>query len=122
MSIGYHKSLYLLPFDHRHCYVTGRFDFQPPLTPDQHGAVTDSKQVIYEGFLQTLGNGVPTTCAGILVDEQFGAGILRDAINSGYVTALATEKSGSNEFEFECGYAFAEHIEAYAPTCGRAVP
>ena len=83
MSTGYRQPLYLLPFDHRHSYVTGMFDFQPPLTADQHAAVTDSKQVIYEGFRQTLGNGVPTSCAGILVDEQFGTGILRDARNSG---------------------------------------
>ena len=74
------------------------FDFKPPLTADQHDTVTDSKQVIYEGFRQTLGSGVPIPCAGILVDEQFGAGILHDAINNGYVTALATEKSGSDEF------------------------
>jgi myo-inositol catabolism protein IolC len=121
MSTGYNKSLYLLPFDHRHSYVTGMFDFQPPLTPDQHAAVTDSKQVIYEGFRQTLGNGVPTTSAAILVDEQFGTGILRDARNNGYVTALATEKSGSNEFEFEYGDAFAEHIEAFAPTFAKVL-
>lgn len=121
MSIGYHKSLYLLPFDHRHSYVTGMLYFQPPLTADQHAAVTDSKQAIYEGFRQTLGNEVPTTCAGILVDEQFGTDILRDAINSGYVTALAAEKSGSNEFEFEYGDAFAEHIAAFAPTFAKVL-
>jgi myo-inositol catabolism protein IolC len=121
MSLGYNRPLYLLPFDHRHSYVTGMFDFKAPLTAAQHAAVTDSKQVIYEGFRQTLGNGVPTARAGILVDEQFGTGILRDAISNGYVTALATEKSGSDEFQFEYGEAFAEHIEAFGPTFAKVL-
>ena len=94
-SLGYNRPLYLLPFDHRQSYVTGMFQFTPPLTADEHDIVADSKQVIYDGFQQALGNGVPTARAGILVDEEFGAGILRDAIEHGYVTALSTEKSGS---------------------------
>ena len=34
MSLGYRQPLYLLPFDHRHSYVTGMFDLTPPLTAD----------------------------------------------------------------------------------------
>jgi 5-dehydro-2-deoxygluconokinase len=74
MSIGDHKSLYLLPFDHRHSCATGMFDFQPPPTAYRHAAVTDNKQLVSEGLQQTLGNGVPRTFAGIRVDEDFGAG------------------------------------------------
>src|SRR5580693_5250980 len=121
MSLGYNRPLYLLPFDHRHSYVTGMFHFTPPLTADQRDTVTDSKQVIYDGFRQAIGEGVPKPRGGILVDEEFGAGILRDAIAHGYVTALATEKSGSDEFEFEYGEAFAEHIEAFAPTFAKVL-
>ena len=116
MSLGYTRPLYLLPFDHRHSYVAGMFHYPPPLTAKQHGKVADSKRVIYEGFTQSIGAGVPIRSAGILVDEQFGAEILRDATASGYMTALSTEKSGSDEFEFEFGPAFAEHIEAFNPT------
>ena len=121
MSLGYSRPLYLLPFDHRQSYVTGMFQFTPPLTADEHDIVVDSKQVIYEGFRQALGNGVLTARAGILVDEEFGAGILRDANEHGYVTALSTEKSGSDEFEFEYGTAFAEHIEAFGPTFAKVL-
>ena len=121
MSLGYNRPLYLLPFDHRHSYVTGMFNFNPPLTVDQHEAVADSKRVIYDGFRQALGKEVPIASAAILVDEEFGADILRDAVKSGYVTALSTEKSGSNEFEFEFGAAFAEHIEAFGPTFAKAL-
>ncbi len=107
MNLGYRKPLYLLPFDHRHSYLTGMFDFTPPLTADQRDVVADSKQVIYEGFRRALGGDLPASRAGILVDEEFGADILRDAETRGYITALSTEKSGSDEFEFEYGSAFA---------------
>ena len=31
MIIGYDKPLYILPFDHRHSYITGVFHWQEPL-------------------------------------------------------------------------------------------
>ena len=121
MNLGYDKALYLLPFDHRHSYITGMFDFKLPLSAQQHDQVSDSKQLIYEGFRQALEDGVPSAAAGILVDEEFGAAILRDAHRHGYVTALSTEHSGSDEFEFEYGADFARHIETYDPTFAKAL-
>ena len=35
MITGYEKPLDILPFDHRHSYITGVFHWQEPLTPDQ---------------------------------------------------------------------------------------
>ncbi len=121
MSLGYNRPLYLLPFDHRHSYITGMCHFTPPLTAEQRAAVTDSKRVIYDGFREAIKSGLPRERAGILVDEEFGAEILRDATQRGYVTALSTETSGSDEFEFEYGAAFAEHIEAFAPTFAKVL-
>jgi myo-inositol catabolism protein IolC len=121
MSLGYNRLLYLLPFDHRHSYLTGMFHATPPLTIDQRQAVIDSKRVIYDGFRQALLCGVPSDVAGILVDEEFGADILLNASKKGYVTALSTEKSGSDEFEFEYGEAFAQHIEIFQPTFAKAL-
>src|SRR5271165_6959388 len=54
--------------------------------------------------------------AGILVDEQFGAAILRDAAAEGYSTSCPAEKSGQDEFDFEYGEDFGKHIEAFHPT------
>lgn len=121
MTLGYLRPLYLLPFDHRHSYVTGMFRFTPPLTADAHDAVADSKRMIYEGFRHALGGDLPASSAGALVDEEFGARILRDARANGYVTALSTEKSGSDEFEFEYGSAFGEHIAAFDPTFAKVL-
>ena len=121
MRFGYNQPLYLLPFDHRGSYVTGMFHFDPPLTADQRHAVTESKEVIYEGFRQAVGTAVPAASAGVLVDEEFGADILRDASRNGYTTVLATERSGSDEFEFEYGAEFASHIAAFKPTFAKAL-
>lgn len=121
MSLGYTTPLYLLPFDHRSSYVSKMFHFDPPLKPEQQQAVADSKRVIYDGFLQALSPAVPAAAAGILVDEEFGADILRDANREGYVTAVSVEKSGSDEFEFEYGDAFAAHIEAVRPTFAKVL-
>ena len=121
MRLGYTQPLYLLPFDHRNSYVSGMFEYETPLTAERHHNVADSKRVIYEGFARALGGDVPAQSAGILVDEQFGAEILRDAKQHGYVTALSTEKSGSDEFEFEYGSEFAQHIEAFGPTFAKVL-
>jgi myo-inositol catabolism protein IolC len=121
MSVGYSRPLYVLPFDHRHSYVTGMFHFTPPLTADQHAAVSASKRVIYDGFREALRNGMSRDVAGILVDEEFGAEILRDAIANGYLTAMSTETSGDEEFEFEYGADFAAHIRAFSPTFAKVL-
>jgi myo-inositol catabolism protein IolC len=121
MSLGYNRTLYLLPFDHRHSYVEGMFHASPPLTMDQRQAVIDSKRVIYDGFRSAVLCRVPSALAGILVDEEFGGDIMRHATTRGYVTALSTEKSGADEFDFEYGTSFAKHIEAFRPTFAKAL-
>ena len=39
MSLGYNRSLYLLPFDHRNSYLTGMFNLTPPLTAGERERV-----------------------------------------------------------------------------------
>ena len=82
----------------------------------QTAEIAAAKQVIYDGFQAAVAGGVPKEHAGILVDEQFGAAILRDAAQHGYTTACPVEKSGQKEFDFEYGEDFARHIEAFNPT------
>src|SRR5262245_56936687 len=116
MPRGYDHALYILPFDHRGSFQSGLFGWKPPLSDAQVEDVADAKQVVYDGFRAALDEGVPAQEAGILVDEQFGAAILRDARTGGYATACPAEKSGQEEFDFEYGEDFARHIEAFAPT------
>jgi 5-dehydro-2-deoxygluconokinase len=116
MSVGYDKPMYILPFDHRGSFQTKMFGWKGTLTPEQTAEVADTKRVVYEGFLVAVEKGVPKAKAGILVDEQFGAAILKDAHEHGYCTACPAEKSGQDEFDFEYGADFAKHIEAMNPT------
>ena len=116
MPRGYDQALYILPFDHRASFETKLFGWTPPLDAAQTAEIAAAKQVIYEGFKAAIAGGVSRERAGILVDEQFGAAILRDAAAAGFATAAPAEKSGQDEFEFEYGADFARHIEAFAPT------
>jgi 5-dehydro-2-deoxygluconokinase len=116
MTVGYDRPLYILPFDHRGTFQTKMFGWKGALTPEQTAEIAAAKQVIYDGFKAALKGGVPAETAGILVDEQFGAAILRDAAKHGYITACPAEKSGQDVFDFEYGDEFGKHIEAFKPT------
>jgi 5-dehydro-2-deoxygluconokinase len=116
MTLGYDKPLYVLPFDHRATFSKTMFGWKGPLTAEQTAAIAAVKQIIYDAFKAAVAGGIPKERAGILVDEQFGAAILRDASQQGFITACPAEKSGQDEFDFEYGPAFAGHIEAFNPT------
>jgi myo-inositol catabolism protein IolC len=116
MTLGFDRPLYILPFDHRGSFQKKLFGWEGALTMEQTAEIAAAKQVTYDGFKTALAAGVPKEKAGILVDEQFGTAILRDATEQGYTTACPAEKSGQDEFDFEYGEDFAEHIKAVQPT------
>jgi len=116
MTVGYDKPLYVLPFDHRATFSKNMFGFKEPLSQEQIDQVAAIKMVIYDAFKSAVAGGVRKEYAGILVDEQFGPAILRDAAKQGFITSSPAEKSGQNEFQFEYGADFARHIEAFQPT------
>jgi 5-dehydro-2-deoxygluconokinase len=121
MPREYDRPLYILPFDHRGSFQTKMFGWQSPLSDAQTAEIAGAKRVIYDGFLAALAGGVPTKKAGILVDEQFGAAILRDAKSRNIVTACPLEKSGQAEFDFEYGADFASHVEEFDPTFAKVL-
>ena len=118
---GFTQPLYILPFDHRGSFETKMFGWHEPLTAEQTAEIAAAKQVIYEGFQKAIADGVDKAKAAILVDEQFGAAILRDAAAKGFHFAMAAEKSGQEEFDFQYGEQFAEHIEAFQPTFSKVL-
>src|SRR5450631_1664376 len=100
MTVGFDKPLYILPFDHRGSFQTKMFGWKGTLTPEQTAEIAATKQVIYDAFKAALVGGVAKEKAGILVDEQFEAAILKDASQHGYSTSCPAEKSGQDEFDF----------------------
>jgi myo-inositol catabolism protein IolC len=121
MTIGFDKPLYVLPFDHRATFQSKMFGWKGALTPAQSEEITAAKRVIYDGFKAAIAAGVPKENAGILVDEQFGSAILREAAKDGFSIAYTVEKSGQDEFDFEYGEEFARHIEAFNPTFAKVL-
>ena len=81
----------------------------------------DAKEVIYEGFTEAAGRGVPREAAGVLVDEQYGASVARKARSAGDVLAMPVEKSGQAEFEFQYGDEFGLHIEEFDPVFAKVL-
>jgi 5-dehydro-2-deoxygluconokinase len=114
-TIGFNQPLYILPFDQRGSFEEKMFGGHGDSTAEQTAEIAAAKRVIYDGF-KAAAAGVPEEKAGILVDEQFGAAILRDAKANGFVTACPAEKGGQYEFDFEYGADFARHIELFQPT------
>src|SRR2546425_9920106 len=94
MPLGFDRPLYVLPFDHRGSFQTRMFGWEGRLSAEQTAQIAAAKRVIYDGFTAALAAGVSKNMAGILVDEQFGASILRDAAADGYVTACPPAESG----------------------------
>lgn len=116
MTVGYDKPLYVLPFDHRGSFQSKMFGWKGALTAEQTAEIAAAKQVIYDGFKEAIAKGAPKDRAGILVDEQFGAAVLRDAAKNGFSVACPAEKSGQDEFDFEYGEDFGKHVEEFNPT------
>ncbi len=116
MTVGYNEPLYILPFDHRSSFEKGLYGWTGALNQEQIGKVAKTKEVIYDAFKLALTKGVPRERGGILVDEQFGADILRDARQNNTITCMPAEKSGQAEFQFEYGDQYAAHLEEFKPT------
>lgn len=115
--------LFILPFDHRGSFMKNMFGISGRLpTPEEVKTVAEFKGIIYQGFKQAVATGsVSKESSAILVDEQFGDAILRDAKASNTTFCLCVEKSGQDEFDFEYGDQFAEHIKRYDPTIVKAL-
>jgi myo-inositol catabolism protein IolC len=121
MALGYDKPLYLLAFDHRGSFERDLFTASRPIPDQVRAGIIDAKEVIYEGFVEATGRGVPSDAAGILVDEQYGTSVARKARSAGDVLAMPVEKSGQAEFDFEYGEGFGRHIEEFDPTFAKVL-
>jgi myo-inositol catabolism protein IolC len=116
MALGYDGKLYILAFDHRGSFQKKMFGIEGDPDEEQTKTISDAKHLIYEGMVKAVetGGADPSTL-GVLVDEQFGSAIIPQAKERGLKTAMPVEKSGQDEFDFQYGDAFGEHIERFAP-------
>ena len=115
MALGYDGKLYILAFDHRGSFQKKMFGIEGDPTPEQTETISDAKHLIFEGMLKATEQGAEAGVTGCLVDEQFGGSIPSQAKDSGLILAMPVEKSGQNEFDFEYGEEFGDHIESFDP-------
>jgi myo-inositol catabolism protein IolC len=116
MALGYDGKLYILAFDHRGSFQKKMFGIESDPTAEETERIADSKHLIYEGMAKAAETGsVNEDQVGVLVDEQFGSDVPQQAKAHGLKLAMPVEKSGQNEFDFEYGQAFGEHIEKFDP-------
>jgi myo-inositol catabolism protein IolC len=113
--------IYLLAFDHRGSFQSKLLGIEGDPTPNDAARIEEAKGIIFSGFRKALESGLPREGAGILVDEQFGAQIARSATELGVILAMPVEMSGQDEFDFEYGERFGEHIAAFEPTYAKVL-
>ncbi|HWC70213.1 MAG TPA: DUF2090 domain-containing protein [Actinomycetota bacterium] len=116
MTLGYDRKLFILAFDHRGSFQQRFFGIEGAPRPEEAERIIDAKHVIFEGMQRALAAGVDASTAGVLVDEEFGGQVARDAKQAGMVVAMPAERSGQSEFDFEYGSEYAAHIEMFDPT------
>jgi myo-inositol catabolism protein IolC len=115
MALGYDRKLYILAFDHRGSFQKKMFGIEGEPTSEQTETIADAKRLIFEGMELAVERGVDASATGVLVDEQFGSDIPKRANDEGLVLAMPVEKSGQEEFDFQYGDDFGEHIEKFDP-------
>jgi 5-dehydro-2-deoxygluconokinase len=121
-TLGYNKPLFILPFDHRSSFEEKMFGIKTKELNDfQKKEIIDEKKIIYQAFQKAIFNKIPKEQGAILIDEEYGDEILKDGISKGFNVCLTTEKSGQEEFDFEYGNNFKEHIEKYKPKFVKAL-
>ena len=116
------RELLILAFDHRSSFKKKLFGIENrPPTPQEKKQIENYKKMVFEGFTLALEKNVPREIAGLLVDEECGAGILREAKSRALTFAMPVEKSGQAEFDFEYGENFQKHIEEFDPTFAKVL-
>jgi myo-inositol catabolism protein IolC len=121
MGLGYDGRLFILAFDHRGSFQKKWFGLEGEPSPDDVERITDAKHLIFEGLLKAADEGGDPAETGALVDEQFGGTVPQEAKDRGFKLAMPVEKSGQNEFDFEYGDAFGEHIENFDPNFSKVL-
>jgi myo-inositol catabolism protein IolC len=120
MTLGYTDQLLILACDHRGSFQKKLLGIEGTPTPDEEARIRDAKRVIFDGFRHAHdANGADGM--GILIDEQFGADPAREARSLGVVLAMPVEKSGQNEFDFEYGDEFGQHILEFDPSFSKVL-
>ena len=81
--------MFILAFDHRGSFKSKMFGISGrEETPEETAALQDAKRLVYEGALKAVDDGLSPELVGVLVDEEMGAEVARDAKERGIKLAM----------------------------------
>ena len=109
------QPLFILAMDHRDSFGRTLFGVKGEPTGEQLTAMRDAKSLIFAAARRLAGTDLGGGRLGVLVDEQLGADVAREAKEAGFTLAMPVEASGADRFTFEYGDDFAAHVEAFNP-------
>lgn len=108
------KELFILPFDHRSSFSEDILGTAKVGSAEKK-KIEELKNIIFQAFLLSLNKQKQKDHFAILVDEQYGQAILKEARNQKIKICVPVEKSGQECLSFQYGKNFEEHIEKFKP-------
>ncbi len=115
------KPLIILPFDHRGSFLRDILKVEKIPTWRDRRKTSELKQIIFDGFLLARRQVDRPERLAILVDEEYGQKIIRQAKNNRITISLPVEKSQTDEFQFDYGAKFYRHIKKFRPDYVKAL-
>ncbi len=114
--------LFVLAFDHRANFAKNLLGFPyPRLNLTQRKKVIELKGIVFDGFLKVWREAGRSKSLAALIDEEFGAPIIKQAKQLGITFAIPTEKSGREIFEFEHGARYGARLKKIRPNFAKAL-
>jgi myo-inositol catabolism protein IolC len=113
------SALFTLAFDHRKS-IRPLFGIDAEPGPKDRARISAAKELVYEGLLSAAPRLPAGARPGLLVDEEFGTPVLERAQDEDVIAAVAVEKSGQKEFQFEYED-FGRHLERLRPELAKAL-
>lgn len=113
--------LFILPFDHRTSFARDLLGASYPVNRSQKKQFADLKNIIFDGLLYAKkryrGDGVIAT----IIDEEFGATVIKNAKIHHVPIALTMETPGHEAFGLIDGARFGKRLEKIQPTFAKAL-
>jgi 5-dehydro-2-deoxygluconokinase len=121
--LGYEKDLYVLPFDHRSSFVKKIIGDVERLSKKDTKKIKEYKKIIFQAFLKArreIKNNLASKLA-ILIDDQFGLEIFKEAKKKKIPAILAVEESGQRVFTLRHGRNFGKNLLRLKPDFVKAL-
>jgi myo-inositol catabolism protein IolC len=113
------SALFMLAFDHRKS-IRPLFGIVGEPDAEDRARISAAKDLVYEGLLSAAPRLPDGARPGLLVDEEFGTPVLERAQGEDVIAAVAVERSGQKEFQFEYED-FGAHLERLRPELAKAL-